>query len=329
MTKRFVLGVDGGGTRTRAAIADQTGTVLGSGSAGTTNHDDVHEDEVAENLDRAVTQALSRAGVDVESVGAAFLGLAGVVSEQDHDHIRELLGRISLGRVARIEIDHDIRIALAGGLAGRPGVAIIAGTGAACYGRTRDGRFWQSGGWGHLLADEGSGYWLGLEGLKLAVRMFDGRASPGPLAERLLGALGIDSPQDVMYRVYVEGVSRAELAGLAPEVLALAEEGDWQAHELIERGAQELLACVAAVTEHLALPQSELEITYTGGVLQPALPLFRALERRLSEEFPGSRLVQPMLPPVLGACLLALRLIGNDDAPSISQLIRTANGFVA
>lgn len=313
---RFALGVDGGGTKTLAAITDAHGRVLGEGRSGTTNHDDVSEEVVAENLENAVRQARERAGVE-EAFGAAFLGLAGIVSERDHERVRTIVSRTSLAEAAWTGIDHDIRIALAGGLAGRPGVVVIAGTGSACYGRLADGSSWQSGGWGHLLADEGSGYWLGLNGMKAALRMHDGRTPRTGLEERLLAVLELDTPEEIMHRVYVESMTRSAIAALAPEILRLAREGDDACRALVTEGARELVRCVQAVAGRLGAAGEPLEVTYTGGVLESPSPLLASFAGQLAAALPGARVVEPELPPVLGACLLALRHLpgAGADAP--------------
>src|SRR6185436_17233044 len=131
-----------------------------------------------------------------------------------------------LAPAEQIGIDHDCRIALAGGLSGRPGIVLIAGTGSSCFGMNAAGEAWRSGGWGHLLADEGSGYWLGVKGLEAAVRAYDGRGAPTALLDQLQRHLGLPDMNDIMHRLYVTGMSRAELAALAPIVIAAAADGD-------------------------------------------------------------------------------------------------------
>jgi glucosamine kinase len=307
-----VLGVDGGGTKTLAAVADARGRVLGVGRSGASNHDDLDEGTVADNLQRAVDGAWRRAGGPAPIVDAVFLGLAGVVSQRDHARIRGILARTEFGRGGRVEVDHDIRIALAGGLAGEPGIAVIAGTGSACYGRAADGTAWRSGGWGQLLADEGSGYWLGLGALRAAVQQHDGRRAPTRLLPRVLELLGLASMDDVMHRVYVEGMTRSSIAALAPTVVRLAEEGEPACSALLTEGARELVRCVEAAAARLPATPGPLLVTYSGGLLGPGSALLARLTEELRRALPTATLVSPLLPPVLGACLLALTSLGID-----------------
>jgi glucosamine kinase len=317
---RFVLGVDGGGTKTLAAIADERGRILGTGRAGPTNPDVVGEEELAANLGSAVREARELAGLGSRPFAAVFLGLAGVVTESDRRHVQSIVARGALGDAGSLEVDHDIRIALAGGLAGRPGIALIAGTGSSCYGRKADGSSWQAGGWGHLFADEGSGYWLGFNVVKAAFRMYDGRSAETELKSRVLELLGLPSMPDIMHRVYVSGMNRAEIAGLAPRVLQLAREGDETCRALVAEGARELAECVFAVADRLRFAPGELEITHAGGLLGPGSPLLSAVRERIAGWSASARVTEPELPPVLGACLLALRQVALDHAAVLDNL---------
>lgn len=322
---RYAAGVDGGGTATRVAIADEHGRVLGQGTAGTSNHDDVPPAEVAENLERALQEALTVASLATDQrVDSAFLGLAGVVSERDRRRIRSIVASTRLAACPQVEIDHDIRIALAGGLAGRPGVVLVSGTGSSCYGRTADARSWQSGGWGQLLADEGSGYWLGVRGLQAAMRMLDGRMPRSSLAEALLEELEVASGAEVMHRVYVDGMSRSSLAALAPVVLTHAQEGDVACLALVSEGAEELVRCIEAVAHELELAGTPFEVTFTGSILESAPLMREAVSTRLEWVLPTARLVEPELPPALGACVLALANLHLDMHVVTSNVVATA-----
>ncbi len=135
----LVIGVDGGGTRTRAALVTESGQILGLGTAGPSNYDDVGVAVAQSNIGLAVQRAWQQAGLSSRQGDAAFLGMAGVVSSADRATIYRMAAELALAPTPRIHVDHDIRIALAGGLAGQPGIALIVGTGSSCYGRRADG----------------------------------------------------------------------------------------------------------------------------------------------------------------------------------------------
>jgi N-acetylglucosamine kinase-like BadF-type ATPase len=171
------------------------------------------------------------------------------------------------------------------------------------------GETWRSGGWGHLIADEGSGYWLGVKALKAAVRSFDGRGPRTVLEQQLRERLGLAHMDEIMHRLYVAGMSRPELAALAPLVIAAAEGGDTVAQSLLERGAEELAETVLAVARRLGMAGGPCELALAGGLFGAGQALAAPLRRALGARLPGCRAALPELPPVLGACLLALQLL--------------------
>ncbi|RPH38046.1 ATPase, partial [bacterium] len=181
-------GVDGGATRTRIVLASHDGTILGAGLAGPANYDNVGVDEARLNIDRALDRAWTSALLPRRPVQGIFLGMAGVVSPQDRDTITRMALDIHAAPPSAIFVDHDIRIALAGGLAGEEGAVLIIGTGCSCYGRRADGRSHRTG-WGYLLDDLGSGYYLGLQAMIALIRETDGRGKKTSLSAAVRNAL--------------------------------------------------------------------------------------------------------------------------------------------
>ncbi|MGH2544233.1 MAG: N-acetylglucosamine kinase, partial [Ardenticatenaceae bacterium] len=128
---RYVLGVDGGGTKTRVAIVDESGQLHSTGLAGPSNIDDVGFETTRANIAQAVNTACHMADLQAISFSACFFGMAGVVSSQDRNLIHRMAQDLQLAPPEQVEVDHDCRIALAGGLSGRPGIVLIAGTGSS------------------------------------------------------------------------------------------------------------------------------------------------------------------------------------------------------
>lgn len=326
--KRLVLGIDGGGTRTRAAIADENGTFCGAGEAGPSNYDDVGQEHAQANIQRAVQQARRHAGLEphpeASPFAAAFLGMAGVVSEKDRQVIRDIAQRLHLAPDAHVGVDHDIRITLAGGLSGRPGIALILGTGSSCYGRNTAGQSWQSGGWGHLISDEGSSYWLGLQAMRCAIGAYDGRLGPTLLLEQVKAYLGLMDMPEIMHRIYVVGLSRMEVAALAPRVIEAAQQGDAQALGLIRRGTQEVSECVLAVAGRLGFTSGRCELALAGGLLNAGEIVLNPLGEAVIDKIPHCQIRLAELSPVLGACLLALDSLGiPSEGAIVEQLQQT------
>jgi N-acetylglucosamine kinase-like BadF-type ATPase len=320
----YVLGIDGGGTKTHAVIMDSAGRLRGSGYGGASNYDHAGIAGARHAIATAVAQARLAAGIDDAPPAAAFLGMAGVVSDDDRATIRAIATDLALAPAERTGIDHDCRIALAGGLSGRPGIVQIAGTGSACFGMNAAGEAWRAGGWGHLLADEGSSYWLGLAALQALVRAHDGRAAPGELTTQVRAHLGLADMNDIMRRVYVGDMGPGAIAALAPLVVAAAQRGEPLAVHLLERAADELVDCIAAVARRLGLDRGPCELALVGGLFAAGTALTAPLARRLAGVLPECRMLAAELPPAVGACLLALQSLGHELAPAAILALRDA-----
>ncbi len=318
----FFLGIDGGGSRTRAFAVDREGHG-GWGEAGPSNPNHVPEMHVRQNLQQAITSASDRLGTGLENCTSVFAGIAGITTESGRAGMRRQLTACGLNQ-ARIGVDHDIRIALAGGLEGRPGIALIVGTGSSCYGRTSDGRSWQTGGWEALISDEGSGYYLGREAILAAARMADGRQPESALRKKVFDWLEIGSIAEVLPRIHDRGLSRAEIAAFAPQVLELAAAKDPASADILKRGAFLLAELVAA--NHRQLPTGpHPEVVITGGV-GTVRGLYReAIEEAIRKELPKARIQDAQLPPAIGAALLAFEQAGAAVGSELLEMLRGFN----
>lgn len=314
----FVLGVDGGGTRTRVAVVGVDGRVRGIGMAGSSNYDDVGKDAAQAAIGQAASGALVAAGADRAQSAAVFLGMAGVTSDADKQHIRDIALALRLAPPDRIGVNHDCSAALAGGLEGRPGIVQILGTGSSCYGRNGAGESWMAGGRGQWISDEASGNWLGIQAMRMAVRAYDGRTPGTVLLPRVLEALEIGSIEDILHRQFVVGLTRAEIAALAPLVLAAADAGDAVAAEILDRGAQEVAEMVAAVARKLGLDRSPVcEVCMVGGVVEGSASYRQRITTAVQRMTPTAEVKLPAQPPVIGAAILALEMAGATDIPAI------------
>lgn len=325
MDKQIVIGIDGGGTRVRAAIARADGQLLGQGEAGTGNYHDVGADVVRDNIGQAVSQAWTAAGQLPRRADAIFLGLGSIVTPEDRDVVRGIVDELGIVNDGRIGVDHDLRVALAGGLAGQPGIVLIAGTGSSCYGRNEQGQNWQAGGWGPILDDPGSSYWLGRQAMIAAIRDFDGRGSTTRLHASVVAALGIGSVREIMRRVELEGMARSEIAALAPLVTTAATEGDEVARSLIERGVDQLALMVATVAERVAFATSSqlIPVVVTGGLTSAGDVFVSPLQRAVQRRAPQTCIVDARMTPALGGVALALGML---DVPLSPQVIAQLAG---
>lgn len=265
---RYFLGIDGGGSTTRAVIVTEACEVLGRGEAGASNHYAVGAQAAADNCRIAAEQALGDAGrvspgFTVQNITAWGFGLAGVRREGDAFVMRGKLSGL-VGRMPWV-LDTDAAAAQAGALGGQPGVILIAGTGAIALGVNKaDERFYADG-WGPLLGDEGSGYWIGLEALRETCRAADGRAPKSGLGSAILTALGLPHPDALVQWIGSPETPREHVARLAQLVFDRATAGEPAALEIREQAATHLAQTAAAAA--IAMLQRHQEMV--PGVVEP------------------------------------------------------------
>ena len=303
----LAAGIDGGASRTRAVLVTAEGHIAGFGTAGPSNYDNIGEDAAAENLRDGVLAAHREAGPG--PVSSMFLGMAGVVTAADRETVRRMAVRHGLAPGGAIGVDHDIRIALAGGLEGREGIVLIAGTGSSTYGRRADGRSHRTG-WGFLLDDRGSGYFLGLQAMIATVMEADGRGAPTGLSAVVRARFGFSDIDEILRIVYHDRIPVADIASLAPDVIRLAREGDGAAGAACEAGAEELARMARTVAVRIGFGDTEFPLTMTGGLVDRPGYYKEKIESAIRGSLPRARIVPPSLPPVIGAALLALDAAG-------------------
>ncbi len=314
----IVAGIDGGATRTRAVIAAADGTILGSGAGGPSNYDNVGTDVAAASIREAVHAARAQARLGNEPLTSMFLGMAGVVSATDRATIIRMVTDAQLAAPGVVTVDHDIRIAHAGGLGGGEGIVLIAGTGSSSYGRTRDGRHHRTG-WGFLLDDRGSGYFLGLQAMIATVMEADGRGGQTSLSGTVRSLFGISDIDDILRAVYHAGVPVAQIASLAPAVIEAGESGDAVAINILATGARELARMVETVARALGFTGRPFPVTMVGGLVDRPGFYRRLVVDALHDLLPGGTIVEPALPPVAGAVILALAATGTPITDNVVQ----------
>jgi N-acetylglucosamine kinase-like BadF-type ATPase len=328
----IVAGVDGGGTRTRVSLAEVDGTFLGYGDAGSGNYHDIGERAFAENLNAAMANAWRQAGLDklepaIRRIDAIFLGLGSIVTAADRAEIRSIVARAPWAPTGAksIDVDHDLRIAHAGCLAGEPGIVLIVGTGSSCFGRDESGRTWKTGGWGPLLDDLGSGHWLGRQAMIAAIRQSDGRGKATSLTPAVLAALELEDANDILRRVEMQGMTRSEIARLARLVLASSSEGDEVACEIVQQGVNELALLVSTTARCLGLGNGEqpVLVAATGGLIDSGETYIGPLKRAINDQVPHARFVENQATPVEGALLLAIHgQTGGQPSPHVLRRLR-------
>jgi N-acetylglucosamine kinase-like BadF-type ATPase len=278
-------------------------------------------EEAAGVVVHAAQQALGQVGLrpPVRVLGA---GLAGA----DDPGVRARLLAVlrESGLAPEVHVDHDAAAALAGGLCLAPGVVIVAGTGSVAFGVDRDGNRARCGGWGPLLDDEGSGYAIGREVLRAAMRAHDGRGPATALADAVLARFALTTLAAL--KQAVRGVGVDEVAAVAPLAFAAARAGDAEALRILRRAGGDLATMIGAVARALGWASSTFPLITVGGVFEAGdlitSPMIEALRAAGVRAEPRAA----ALPPELGAALLAARACGLDAAALAARLVSRQRG---
>jgi N-acetylglucosamine kinase-like BadF-type ATPase len=304
------LGIDGGGTKTAYAVIDGDGGIHALHVGPSVSHLAEGFERAQVKLTQGIDTALSLASVQATGLDFAFIGLPAHGEDSASTARMNAMPAAILQR-DRYRCGNDMICSWAGALGCQDGISVIAGTGSMAYGEYA-GRAARCGGWGEIIGDEGSAYWVAREGMNLFSRMSDGRAPRGPLYELVRERCGITLDLDLCARVYGEDANtRSAFAQFAPVVHEAARAGDGQAVVIFERAARELLECVEATRRAMNVPDGVvLPVSHTGGVLNGASLMLDVFRGAIAKTAGRLEYRAPQHSPEIGAALYAARLIG-------------------
>ncbi|WP_018753232.1 N-acetylglucosamine kinase [Paenibacillus sanguinis] len=296
----YLVGVDGGGTKTAVIIASDKGEELTRFTVGPINYNGGDPDSISASFTEMFRQITLYCG-HLQLVDHLCIGAAGI----SNPSVRSLLEQQArdCGYAGPLTITGDQETALYGAQNRLQGIILIAGTGSICFGVNEQGQQHRTGGFGHLIDDEGSGYSIGRYLLALLVQSADGRIKDTVVPELVYQQLGMTTVQEVIGFVYDKGTTKKDIARLAPILTTACEQGDAQALRLAEQSAASLYELIVPVIERLALGESP--IAMAGSVLQKSRFVQEGLERRLALGYPQTRLMMPVKDAAYGAVILA------------------------
>ena len=305
------LGVDGGGTKTAYALVDAAGRLRASHVGATIAHLADGLEAARARLTEGLEAVLAQAEANRGDIDYAFVGLPAYGEDSEMTAALDALP-VAVLAPDRYRCGNDMVCSWAGSLACADGISVIAGTGSMAYGEYA-GRQARCGGWGELIGDEGSAYWIAREGMNLFSRMSDGRAARGTLYRLVRERLGLESDLYLCARIYGASADRrAAFAQFAPLVHEAAQAGDAEVASIFARGAGELVACVVATHRALAVPPDVvLPVSHSGGVFDNAPAMVDAFRAGLAAAPARFVYSAPRFPPAVGAALYAARLAGS------------------
>lgn len=295
-----IMGIDGGGTGVRVVLAEADLVVLGQGEAGGVNPFVQTPAGAEANLRSAMQQAFAMATIEPAQVNAVCAGIAGTSgSDSSGDWLRRTLADVI--PQARVIMSSDADIALVGAHGAACGVIVMAGTGSVASGINRQGQRARAGGYGYLLGDEGSGYWLGREAIAAVVQTYYEQDAPTSLTDVVLKGLDLTETEEIIYWFYASRPDKNKIiAAMAAQVLQCAAEGDAAACEIVQRGALAMSRMVTSIWRQLADPT--LPVAFGGSVLLRSPVMSEPLRKLLNLE----HIPTPKYPPAVGAVLLTV-----------------------
>ena len=341
---RYVLGVDGGGSKTACLATDETGRLLGYGRGGPVNTNYVSRQAAMGSLKCAINTALEEAGLRGEQIETLCISAPTAPSA-----VEDVMKECGIRQITRAAEGETPRWAARFWIDGHIGVTVDAGTGSMARGWARDGGEAGAGGWGATLGDEGSGYWISIKAMTAILQAYDGRIGETMLTQPVLAHFGVRDMLDMVFQVSQglvrttdaevgvapdsgvecsdagepsvggvllhkrtrnEPLTRYEVATLCPVVVKVAQQGDWKAIEILEEAGYELGRLGVAIIKRLGMESDEFAVVPFGGVFRAGELVFHSFRETILATAPRAKVVKPQFEPMVGAVLLALSGIG-------------------
>jgi N-acetylglucosamine kinase-like BadF-type ATPase len=303
--KRVVVGIDGGGTKTRALLVGFDGTVLAEVTGGASNVRKKGVPEAAEIFFDLVQKCAAKAETTHSAIAHVVVGAAGAGRPSTRSELTaaiSALGQKNKFPLTQVTVETDARIALEAAFPGKPVIALIAGTGSIALHRDDEGRIHRTGGWGSIIGDEGSGYAIARDGCNAVMRQYDGRSEKTLLTEKLLAHFELAEIEELIPKIHSE---KTEIAPFAEKVFEAVTERDRVARQILLKNAAELVEHVRILT--LAHPpKHKLPVCLMGGLLENENEYSKLVREKLIASLPQAVVQKPKFPAAFGAAILGM-----------------------
>ena len=310
--EEFILGVDGGGTKTAVMVADRFGHVLAESWCGSGNYKSVGIDKAAKNIYEAVDKAAGLAGLKKGSpFSRACFGLSGLDTTKDQTIYEQIIFKSPLQEYLNKDktiICNDSKIGLYAGTDRPDAIMIICGTGSNCYGLNRQGQEARANGWDFILGDQGSGFSIASKALQAIMKFYDGRGPSTILLDMVLKQLKLEDIFGLIEWVYAQPLDTGRIASLAKVVCSAAEKDDYVCRDILVQEAGEAELSIATVAKKLGFDDNVFDLVFVGSVFNCKQYFTSVLQENLKKKFRNIKFMPLTQKPVWGAIKLAMNL---------------------
>lgn len=300
---KYLIGIDGGGTKTNCVVTNLHGKILFECSGGPSNFLAIDIDKVNLNLLDLINNCIVELNAEYIDFETIVLGTAGAGRRSDAETLEksflEFTGKRDI-KIKSFHVESDARIALEGAFSGKNGCILISGTGSIMFGKDKKGDIHRVGGFGRLIGDQGSGYMLGRKGLIAVSKQLDGRGDETSLTTKVIFKYGFDNPEKIITDIYKNNF---DIASIAPLVINAAKNGDTICTNILMEEIEELLLHISAMSKKMGDPS--LKVSLIGGLVATDTYFAHLFKDELAKRFPAVIVKEPDFPPALGAIFIA------------------------
>ncbi|MGE7624514.1 N-acetylglucosamine kinase [Viridibacillus sp. NPDC096237] len=305
LNNRYIIGIDGGGTKTQAVIGTSDGEILAVVTGGGSNIKSIPKEKVKVQIGVLLEQLLKKAAIHKAEVNSVFVCTAGGDREEDIVCWNKWIQDFFQSYPCKIQVKNDAVAALVSGTFQVDGLVLVAGTGSIAYLMQDNGRkIHRAGGWGYLFGDEGSGYYMGIQALRYISQLYDLQEGLDEFAVEVLNYLQLKNPVEIITKIYEQDQPRLIVASIAMPILELAERGNDVACRIVFNAINQLIRLLSVLYSREESAKT-LPIVVCGGLFENEY-FFQQFEQTLSLASSDNVLIKPSVSPVVGAFILAL-----------------------
>lgn len=300
----LILGVDGGATKTICSIVNEKKELLGTGKAGPSNFYHIGTEKAKENVKLSVNRAFSSAGIDHDrTVELGCFGMGGLWKDKEKKIVSPFIKSLDLAEEYIIE--NDVVEAYYAVTLGKPGIAVVAGTGSISAGSRGNGEISKVGGWGWLIGDEGGAFYIARNALIRATKAVDNQGEDTLLVKLAKEHFNAPTFGDLPKRIYSDLPRPQAISSFAKRVSQAAEQGDEVAKEILRDAGKELFLLAEAEKEKLDVKDQSLIVGGVGSVWNSKI-IHEVFKREVERKLPNSQFREPIQYPVVGALAMGL-----------------------